>query len=224
MSEQKICLDLFAGLGGFSAAFEDDDDWRVITVDIDSEFDTTHTADVLDLRPSDVLEWLPSDYDTLVVLASPPCTAFSMAAHGTHLDSDGNPVSKWGRESLTLTHHTIGLIKGVNPDWWIVENPMGGMRQQLGKPDAHVWWCQYGSDRAKPTDFWGDIPPSFDARRCWNGNSNCHHESAPAGSKKGTQADGMSRSERAKIPRGLSGAVFAAVESPKPEQTTLDMA
>ena len=208
------CLDLFSGLGGFSAAFTDSDGWEVTTVEIQEEFNPDICADILDLRPQD----LP---DADVILASPPCTAFSMAASGTHLDSEGRPESDWGAESLALVHHTIGLIKALDPDWWVLENPMGGMRRQLGEPDAHVWWCRYGSDQAKPTDLWGRIPESFDARRCSKGNRECHHEPAPRGSDSGTQKCGQSASERAKIPHGLSKAILQSVESPEPEQQTL---
>lgn len=207
-------IDLFAGLGGFSAAFEDSPRWTVTTVEIEEKFDPDIQADVLDLRPGDLPE---AD----VVLASPPCTAFSMAASGTHLDGEGRPVSEWGAESLALVHHTVGLIKSLDPDWWILENPMGGMRRQLGEPDAHVWWCQYGANRAKPTDLWGNIPPSFDARRCRRNNTECHHEPAPRGSDAGTQASGRTAAERAMIPYGLSEAILEAVENPEPEQQTL---
>lgn len=210
----RHCLDLFAGLGGFSAAFEDSPRWTVTTVDLEDEFAPDIQADILDLRPAD----LP---DPDVVLASPPCTAFSMAASGTHLDAEGRPVSEWGAESLALVHHTVGLIKGLDPEWWSLENPMGGMRRVLGRPDAHVWWCQYGADRAKPTDFWGRIPPSFDERRCHNGNTDCHHEPAPRGSDAGTQASNRSAAERAELPYGLSEAVLEAVEHPEPKQATL---
>lgn len=210
----KTCLDLFCGLGGFSAAFADSEGWRVVTVDIEEEFDPDIQADVMDLRPSD----LP---DADVVLASPPCTAFSMAASGTHLDSDGNPVSEWGEESIALVHHTVGLIKSLSPDYWILENPMGGMRKHLGQPDAHVWWCQYGSNRAKPTDLWGDIPDGFDAQRCWNGDENCHHEKAPRGSDAGTQDSGRDAAERAKVPYELSQAILKAVEG-RAEQKSLE--
>ena len=67
MSEYKV-LDLFCGLGGFSAAFKDSDRWEVTTVDLNAEFDPDIVVDVFDLRPSDFV----SDFD--VVLASPQFT------------------------------------------------------------------------------------------------------------------------------------------------------
>lgn len=205
--DRKVCIDLFSGEEGFSAAFADSDDWQVVTVEIEERFNPDICADIFDLRPSD----LP---DADVVLASPPCTAFSMAASGSHIDENGNPTSDWGADSLALTHHVIGLIEGINPDWHFVENPMGGMRKVLGDPDAHVWWCQYGSDRAKPTDLWGEIPPGFHERSCKNKNSSCHHEKAPRGADSGTQSKDRDPSERAKIPYGLSEEILNAVENP----------
>lgn len=209
----RVCLDLFSGLGGFSAAFHDSDEWRVVTVDVEERFTPDIQADVMDLRPRD----LP---DADVVLASPPCTAFSMAAHGTHIDSGGNPVSDWGRLSIALTHHTVGLCRALNPDWHVIENPMGGMRRQLGRPDAHVWWCQYGSERAKPTDLWGRIPPSFEPKRCHRESPVCDHERAPRGSDSGTDASGQTAADRGEIPYGLSEAILGAVMG-RGEQATL---
>lgn len=207
---RRVCLDLFSGLGGFSAAFEDSPEWDVVTVDIEERFEPDICADVLDLRPSDLLDAL-GEYDTLVVIASPPCTAFSMAASRTHLDENGRPVSEWGRTSLALVHHTVGLVKALDPDYWFIENPMGGMRKQLGEPDAHIWWCQYGSNRAKPTDLWGDIPETFDPKACSNGSRACHHEKASRGSHSGTQSGDLSPAERAEIPYELSESILDAV-------------
>ena len=62
-TERRVCLDLFSGLGGrrdvehgFSSAFQAADGWDVITVDILDEFNPDLCADVLSLRPSDLLE------------------------------------------------------------------------------------------------------------------------------------------------------------------------
>lgn len=212
----RHCLDLFAGLGGFSSAFEASDDWEVMTVDIDNQFAPDIHADVLDLRPRD----FETDFE--VILASPPCTAFSLMASGTHLDDEGRPKTNWGAMSLALVHHTVGLIKGLDPEWWFLENPMGGLRREFGKPDAHIWWCQYGSNRAKPTDLWGRIPPSFDERRCYNGNDGCDHDKAPRGSPTGTNAGDLTPAERARIPRGISEAVLRSVETPRPTADAME--
>jgi hypothetical protein len=235
----RICLDLFAGLGGFSQAFKDADGWTVITVDktetferslaldrfgaarmtVDAHHPQDIVADVLDLSPTD--DRLPTNPD--VVLASPPCHAFSCGGGGTDLDEDGHPVSAWGRTSLALVHHTVGLIQGLDPQWWVIENPMGGMRKDriLGRPDAHIWQCRYGSKCAKPTDLWGRIPRSFDARTCANGNRDCHHEPAERGAQSGTQSNDRTTPERSRIPRGLSAELYRSIENPSPEQTTL---
>lgn len=213
MTDTRVCLDLFAGLGGFSAAFADADGWDVVTVDIEGRFDPDIQADVLDLRHGD----LP---DPDLVLASPPCTAFSMAASGTHIGPEGEPVSDWGATSIQLVHHTVGLIRALDPDHHVIENPMGGMRRELGHPDAHVWWCQYGSDRAKPTDLWGDLPRAFEPKRCYPQADDCDHERAPRGSHNGTQSNDLDAPDRAKIPDDLSAAIRDAIDA-EAAQTTL---
>jgi len=80
-------LDLFAGLGGFSAAFRDSEQWDVTTVEIEEKFDPDVTGDVMDLRPSDLLGIL-GEYDYLVIVASPPCTVFSPAGNHDLWDMD----------------------------------------------------------------------------------------------------------------------------------------
>ena len=92
MADTLRCLDLFCGLGGFSAAFEDSDRWDLTTVDINERFNPDIVADVFELRPSDLEE----DFD--VVLASPPCTSFSLAANGHHTHfQDDEPLTGRGK-------------------------------------------------------------------------------------------------------------------------------
>ena len=93
----RQCLDLFAGLGGFSAAFADSPEWEVTTVEIESEFDPDITADVFDLRPSD----FDTDFD--VILASPPCTMFSTAGNHNQWDMDARePTGEKAKDHVAL--------------------------------------------------------------------------------------------------------------------------
>lgn len=209
-------LDLFAGLGGFSSAFEESDRWRVVQVEIDEGFDPDVCADVLDLRPDD----LP---DADLILASPPCKCFSNAAAWLdHFESDGTPHTAEARESIALVYHTLGLIHAKHPRYWFLENPSGSkIKQYLGDPTGKVTYCQYGTSYQKPTYLWGDHPP-MTYRQCSPGDD-CHEH--------GSISDDYDKrplprdpAERAKVPHGLSQAIRDAVEkafeNPPPEQAT----
>jgi len=200
MSDYRV-LDLFAGLGGFSAAFDDSPRWDVTTVEIDPEFDPDIVADVFDLRPSE----FDTDFD--VVLASPPCTQFSPMAwsHEKQFRADGTPLTSEAKESVALVHHTIGLVEGLAPEYWLMENPRGALRWVIGDPEATIHYCAYDHYTKKPTDLWGDHPPMIYRR--------CPHDTH-------TDADGVTDmergpgdpSERAKVPYGVSDAIREACE------------
>jgi len=210
-------LDLFSGLGGFSAAFAEDPAYEVTTVDIEPDFNPDICADILDLTWQD----LP---DADIVLASPPCTAFSVLAVGHHwgetVAGSYQPKTDFARTSLQIVHHTIGIIEAISPEWWVMENPRGMLRKKYRMPDYPIWYCQYGNDAAKPTDLWGRLPPSFEAKQCANDNPYCNHVRAPAGSRSGVQGQ-ASAAERSLVPYGVSEAIKESIENPEPKQMTL---
>lgn len=212
----RVCLDLFSGLGGFSAAFQDADGWEVVTVDLDPDerFDPDIRADVMDLRPSD----LP---DADLVLASPPCTDFSIAASRYEKIVDGEPRTESARESVALVYHTIGLIKATSPEYWFLENPRGYLRQFIGQPTGWVTYCQYGEDYMKPTDLWGEHPPGFEYRKCRTGDG-CHtyNTDGEHGGLGNFDLAGRDPAKRAKVPYPLSESILDAVEG-RQEQATL---
>jgi hypothetical protein len=192
MDAEYRVLDLFCGLGGFSAAFEESDRWEVVTVDLAERFDPDVCTDVFDLRPSDF------DREFDVVLASPPCQEFSPA---NNLNGDRDPSP----DAVALVYHAIGLIRGLSPDYWVLENPYGRLRTVIGHPDATVTYCQYGREQMKPTDLWGCHPP-MTYRRCQRGDG-CHD-----GNREGTNNYPEDAAEKSLVPYGLSDAIREACE------------
>jgi hypothetical protein len=217
-------LDLFAGLGGFSSAFDESERWDVTTVEIDGKFDPDITADVMDLRPSDLLDTL-GEYDYLVIVASPPCTVFSPAGNHDLWDMDAQePTAPKSQAHVALAYHTIGLIQALAPDYWFVENPRGRMRWVLGQPKATVTYCQYGRDYMKPTDLWGEHPP-MTYKNCGYAR-NCHKTNREDDGTSAVASMDSDHAKRSLVPYELSKAIRdaceRAIDGDAPVQTTAD--
>lgn len=77
-------LDLFSGTGGWSEAFlrRGHDVYRIDNDEQFRDVDNTVICDILEIQQSDIDDYLQG---TDIVLASPPCQAFSLAATGTHM-------------------------------------------------------------------------------------------------------------------------------------------
>lgn len=202
-------LDLFSGLGGWSAAFKARGH-DVTTVEIDPRFGATITADILTLTPED----LRGPWD--VILASPPCEGFSVMNIGRNWHKDGDvrtPKTDSARLGLRLVEHALYLIRELKPTYWVMENPRGMLRKMpCVEPFERrtVTYCQYGERRQKPTDLWGGFPPSFIANDACERGAPCH-DAAPRGSTTGTQSR-KSYWEKSLVPYDLSLSVCIAVE------------
>lgn len=143
-----------------------------------------------------------------MIWASPDCTSYSIAAISTHRNGT-QPKSEYAKQCDLTNQHFISLIKQwieINPDCvFFIENPRGMLRKMPFMQDFKrhtIWYCQYGDDRAKPTDIWTNSTKWIPRPVCHNWNKNCHHQSAPRGSKTGTQWRKWSY-ERSKIPEQL---------------------
>lgn len=156
---------------------------------------------------------------------SPMCTTYSIAAISHHRDM-GKPKTDFAAKSDRVLLNTLKIINDIlliNPDFkWYLENPRGYLRKMdfmQGLPRTTITYCSYGDKRMKPTDIWSNniYNPLFNPDgwkpkpMCHNGNSKCHHEPAPRGSKTGTQ--GLKGNyERSKIPTQLSKEIILNTE------------
>ena len=197
-------LELFAGTRSIGKAFEEKGH-EVYSVDWNKDFENINLyADISTLTADAIIEKFG---EPDVIWASPDCTSYSIAAisHHRKREESGNlaPVSEYAKFCDKTNKHVIELIKELNPKYWFIENPRGGLRKMSfmqGLPRYTVTYCQYGDKRMKPTDIFTNHPHPKFKPMCKNGDS-CH-EAAPRGSKTGTQGLKGAK-ERSVIPEKL---------------------
>jgi hypothetical protein len=195
---QHLCIDLCAGLGGFSAAFKLDNSWEVVTVDLEKKFKPTIQADInyLPLKES-----LSPD----CLLMSPSCERFSLMGAGW-------PKHGIGR-ALSLVGSCLEAVAFLKPKKWLLENPKGRLRWFIGVPRQSIRYSDFDLtyQSQKPTDLWGNIDLPF-----------CKQIRRPRTKRIGkpgvrqtfnfATAYRCNAAERAEIPLGVSQAVKQGVE------------
>lgn len=183
-------LELFAGTRSIGKAFEKRGH-DVFSVEWDKKFQNIDlNADVGQLKAFDILEKFGHPD---VIWASPDCATFSIAAISHHRRKNPEtgelePISEYAKFCDAVDQNVLRLIRDLKPRYWFIENPRGGMRKMSwmqGFPRYTVTYCQYGDTRMKPTDIWTNHPNPQFKPPCKNG-SPCH-QSAPRGSRGGTQ-------------------------------------
>lgn len=196
-------LELFAGTQSIGKAFKEQGH-KVFSVEWDKQHKNIDLyINILELTSEYILEHFGKPD---IIWASPDCTSYSIAAisHHRKKEPSGNlaPVSEKALFSDQVNKHVLKLIAELNPTYYFIENPRGGMRKMdfmQNLPRYTVTYCQYGDNRMKPTDIWTNHPnPNFKAM-CKNGEP-CH-VSAPRGSATGTQ--GLPLIQRSIIPYEL---------------------
>ena len=202
-----IVYDLFAGTGSATQAFKDAGH-TVVKIEFDEQF-AADERDILKLEASYLIEkYGAPDF----IWASPPCTTFSVASCSTYWTTDGKPKNDKALNGIKLVEHTIRLIQKLNPvHGYIIENPRGMLRKQEMMQSLvrqTVTYCQYGETRMKPTDLWGRVSNWAPRKHCRAGDA-CH-ESAPRGSRSGTQGIKGAR-DRSKVPYQLSKELLNAI-------------
>ena len=197
-------LELFAGTRSIGKAFEKHGH-EVYSIEWNKDFENIDWyEDIGKITAQDIIDRFGHPD---VIWASPDCTSYSLAAishHRVKNKETGNldPITDYAKFCDKVNAHVIDLIHELNPKYFFIENPRGGlcnMTFMQGIPKYLVTYCQYGDTRMKPTHIFTNYPnPQF--KHCKNGDP-CH-EKAPRGSRTGTQ--GIKGSvDRSRIPDEL---------------------
>ena len=204
-------IELFAGSRSFSKEAQrmGMETW---SSDINPFDDIDYVANILDFDINQV------PFHPEIVWCSPPCTYFSVASIGHHWTPDHQPKTKEAVLGCEIVKATIDIIHQLQPKYWFIENPRGKLRKLPFMNELTDWdkairhtvtYCQYTTGdempRMKPTDVWTNNFKWMPRPMCKNGDD-CH-ESAPRGSKTGTQ--GLKGNyERSKIPSELCNEIL----------------
>jgi site-specific DNA-cytosine methylase len=208
---KKNILELFAGSRsiGITAKLLG---MNVFSVDWNNYPGVDLQIDIERLQLSDI-PFIPD-----IIWASPDCTTYTIAAISTHRNGI-EPKTEYAIKCDAVNKHFIYLIKQyleINPKMvFFIENPRGMLRKMpfMQEFNRHtIWYCQYGDERAKPTDIWSNSRTWIPRPMCHNGNLNCHHQSAPRGSRTGTQGR-ANHFERSKIPLQLCQDVLQSINN-----------
>jgi len=81
----------------------------------------------------------------------PPCTEFSV------LNCKAEARERKPEEGLKIVLACMRIIQQSNPKWWAMENPVGYLREYMGKPTTTFQPWQYGDPWTKRTDLWGSF-------------------------------------------------------------------
>ena len=175
----KIILDLCGGTGSWSKPYEDNG-YEVINV-------TLPEYDVRTFQPPD---------NVYGILAAPPCTEFA-GSGARWWKEKGNKLLI---ESLAVVDACMRIILISKPKFWVLENPVGRLKNYIGKPRFYFNPCDFGDCYTKKTCLWGDFNiPEFNKVEPTEGSK--LHKLPPSNNRK---------TLRAITPQGFAKAFFEA--------------
>ena len=89
------------------------------------------------------------------ILAAPPCTHFAASGARWWSDKGDDPLL----EGLSVVDACLRIVTLTRPKWWVLENPVGRLRDYLGPPLHSFDPCDYGDPYTKRTQLWGQFTP-----------------------------------------------------------------
>ena len=115
-------------------------------------------VDLADGEDVCLFEALP--YPVRGVLAAPPCTKFAVSGARWWEGTTETELL----EAISIVDACLRVVVVHRPQWWVLENPVGRLRNWLGEPRAAFDPCDYGDPYTKKTLLWGDFKMPMKAK------------------------------------------------------------
>lgn len=142
------------------------------------------------------------------ILSAPPCTHFSRA--GAQFWKEKGDAALL--EGLSIVDACLRIVMAHSPVWWVLENPIGRLKDYLGEPVYKFDPCEFGDPWTKRTWLWGKFAPPVpitcpQARR---GIAKEKASLAPGWLGDKTTRESSRSVQRSATPKGFSQAFFEA--------------
>jgi hypothetical protein len=155
------------------------------------------------------------------ILMAPPCTHFSRAG-ARHWKAKGEGAIL---EGLALVDACLRTVAIYSPEWWVLENPIGRLKDYLGEPKWRFDPFMFGDAYTKRTWLWGHftppmplfsaqarcvVEPLFSAPGKLYQSANKPHNPTFRHYDRTAWLGSMRKTERSATPNGFSKAFFQA--------------
>jgi len=140
-NENKIILDLCGGTGKWSEPYKK----------------AGYNVKVITMPEHDLFTYFEYSYfinDIYGILFAPTCTMFSLARTTAKTPRDLKGGMKLVDRGMFIIQNVM-TNPGSNLKFWAMENPVGYLRQIIGKPPLTFNPMDYGANYSKRTDLWG---------------------------------------------------------------------
>ena len=137
-------MELFAGTRSIGKAFEQRGH-EVFSVEWSKDFENIDLyEDISKVTAEDILKLFGKPD---VIWASPDCATFSIAAISHHRKKNPEtgslePVSAYAKFCDRVDKHVLELIEQLQPKYYFIENPRGGMRKISGRIIRTLNFCR----------------------------------------------------------------------------------
>jgi len=135
------------------------------------------------------------------ILAAPPCTHF--AASGARWWAGKGEAALL--DGLAVVDACLRAVAIYRPLWWVLENPVGRLKDYLGPPAYIFDPCEFGDPWTKRTCLWGHFTPPVPLVSVAARNPVAPH----LGSKMHRMSS-RAKNDRSQTPAGFAQAFFEA--------------